>query len=221
MRVRKKKSGDARFLAHKDITLEYDREAPEMIHLNEIFPEYSRFRIEIGCGKGSFIVEEAKRNPDVAFVAVEKVRDVIIFAMEKVTAAGLANVRFLCADAEKLDKLFAADTFERIYINFCDPWPKSNQAKRRLTHHNFLNQYRKVLKPGGEIHFKTDNDKLFEWSLEEIPQYGWALQEVTRDLHANGPVGVMTDYEKKFHELGKNINRCVAVMQPRESEMAE
>ena len=103
---------------------------------------------------------------------------------------------------------------DRLYINFCDPWPKSNQKRRRLTHGNFLKCYRQVLPMGGQIHFKTDNDKLFQWSVEEIPQYGFALSEVTRDLHANGPVGVMTDYEAKFYELGKNINRCVATMEP-------
>jgi tRNA (guanine-N7-)-methyltransferase len=101
---------------------------------------------------------------------------------------------------------------DRIYINFCDPWPKSNQKKRRLTHGNFLKKYRQVLKAGGQIHFKTDNDKLFDWSVEEIPQFGFALSEVTRDLHGEGPVGVMTDYEAKFYGEGKNINRCVATM---------
>ena len=127
---------------------------------------------------------------------------------------GCGKGRFTAGTTAAEPDVFEPGEIDRIYINFCDPWPKSNQAKRRLTHHNFLNLYRKVLKDGGEIHFKTDNDKLFEWSVEEIPQYGWELRDVTRDLHANGPVGVMTDYEKKFHELGKNINRCVAVMQP-------
>ncbi|MGM9664874.1 MAG: tRNA (guanosine(46)-N7)-methyltransferase TrmB [Eubacteriales bacterium] len=212
MRVRKKKSGDARFLAQKDITLEYDREAPEMIHLNEVFPEYSRFRIEIGCGKGSFIVEEAKRNPDVAFVAVEKVRDVIIFAMEKVTAAGLANVRFLCADAEKLDKLFAADTFERIYINFCDPWPKARHAKRRLTYRKFLEKFKPLLRDDGDVAFKTDNRALFDFSLEEFPAAGFELCDVTFDLHASewAEENIMTEYEKNFSEKGFKINRLVA-----------
>lgn len=212
MRVRKKKSGDARFLAQKDITLEYDREAPEMIHLNEVFPEYSRFRIEIGCGKGSFIVEEAKRNPDVAFVAVEKVRDVIIFAMEKVTAAGLANVRFLCADAEKLDKLFAADTFERIYINFCDPWPKARHAKRRLTYRKFLEKFKPLLRDDGTVAFKTDNRALFDFSLEEFPAAGFELRDVTFDLHASewAEENIMTEYEKNFSEKGFKMNRLVA-----------
>ena len=110
--------------------------------------------------------------------------------------------------------MFAPAEVDRLYINFCDPWPKSNQKRRRLTHGNFLKCYRQVLPMGGQIHFKTDNDKLFHWSVEEIPQYGFALSEVTRDLHADGPVGVMTDYAAKFYELGKNINRCVATMEP-------
>ena len=105
----------------------------------------------------------------------------------------------------------------RIYINFCDPWPRSNQKKRRLTHGNFLQLYRRVLPLGGEIHFKSDNDKLFEWSLEEIPLFGFRLSQVTRDLHAGGPVGVMTDYEAKFYQQGVTINRCVATMVPWEA----
>ena len=181
---------------------------------HELMPDAKEIRLELGCGKGRFTAETAAAEPDVLLIAVEKVPDAMVVAMERAKNDDLKNVWFVDGDAALLPDMFAPDEIDRIYINFCDPWPKSNQAKRRLTHHNFLNQYRKVLKPGGEIHFKTDNDKLFEWSLEEIPQYGWALQEVTRDLHANGPVGVMTDYEQKFHELGKNINRCVAVMQP-------
>ena len=190
-------------------------------HWQELMPDAKEIRLELGCGKGRFTAGTAAAEPDVLLIAVEKVPDAMVVAMERARDAGLKNVFFVDGDAALLPDMFAPDEVDRIYINFCDPWPKSNQAKRRLTHHNFLNQYRKVLKPGGEIHFKTDNDKLFEWSLEEIPQYGWALQEVTRDLHANGPVGVMTDYEKTFHELGKNNNRCVAVMQPWEPEMAE
>ena len=187
-------------------------------HWRELMPGAKELRLELGCGKGRFTCQTAAADPDVLFIAVERVPDAMVMAMEKARSLELSNVFFVDADAADLPEFFAPDEVDLIYINFCDPWPKSNQAKRRLTHHNFLNQYRKVLKPGGEIHFKTDNDKLFEWSLEEIPQYGWALQEVTRNLHANGPVGVMTDYEHKFHELGKNINRCVAVMQPWEPE---
>lgn len=183
-------------------------------HWRELMPEARELRVELGCGKGRFTAGTAAAEPDVLFVAVEMVPDAMVVAMERCAAEGLRNVRFIDANANILPEFFAPGEVDRIYINFCDPWPKSNQAKRRLTHHNFLNLYRKVLKDGGEIHFKTDNDKLFEWSVEEIPQYGWALREVTRDLHADGPVGVMTDYEKKFFELGKNINRCVAAKMP-------
>ena len=146
-------------------------------------------------------------------IAVEKVPDAMVVAMERVRDAGLTNVFFIDADAALLPELFAPGEVDRIYINFCDPWPRSNQKKRRLTHGNFLRQYRRVLRPAGQIHFKTDNDKLFAWSVEEIPQFGFSLSEVTTDLHADGPVGVMTDYEAKFFAEGKNINRCVATME--------
>ena len=180
----------------------------------ELKPGCTALWVELGCGKGKFTAETARENPDVLLIAVEKVPDAMVVAMERAKNAGLKNVFFVDGDAALLTDMFAPGEVDRIYINFCDPWPKSNQAKRRLTHHNFLNLYRKVLRDGGEIHFKTDNDKLFEWSVEEIPQYGWELREVTRNLHADVPVGVMTDYEKKFFELGKNINRCVAAEIP-------
>lgn len=183
-------------------------------HWRELMPQAREVRLELGCGKGRFTVGTAEAESDVLLIAVEKVPDAMVVAMERAKNAGLKNVFFVDGDAALLTDMFAPGEVDRIYINFCDPWPKSNQAKRRLTHHNFLNLYRKVLRDGGEIHFKTDNDKLFEWSVEEIPQYGWELREVTRNLHADGPVGVMTDYEKKFFELGKNINRCVAAEIP-------
>ena len=181
-------------------------------HWRELMPDAENIRLELGCGKGRFTAETAKQHPDTLFIAVEKVPDAMVVAMERCKAEGLTNVFFIDGDAALLPDMFAPGSVDRIYINFCDPWPKSNQKKRRLTHGNFLRQYRKVLRPAGEIHFKTDNDKLFAWSLEEIPQFGFTLSEVTADLHRNGPVGVMTDYEAKFHELGKNINRLVATM---------
>lgn len=179
-----------------------------------LMPQCTEMRLELGCGKGRFTADSAAAEPDVLFIAVEKVPDAMVVAMERCTARGLKNVYFIDGDAALLPDMFDAGEVDRIYINFCDPWPKSNQKKRRLTHGNFLKQYRKVLPMGGQIHFKTDNDKLFEWSVEEIPQFGFALSEVTRDLHAAGPIGVMTDYEAKFYGLGKNINRCVATMVP-------
>ena len=180
----------------------------------ELMPEARELRVELGCGKGGFTVGTAAAEPEVLLIAVEKVPDAMVVAMEKARDAALRNVWFVDGDAALLPDMFADGEIDRLYINFCDPWPKSNQKRRRLTHGNFLKCYRQVLPMGGQIHFKTDNDKLFQWSVEEIPQYGFALSEVTHDLHADGPVGVMTDYEAKFYELGKNINRCVATMEP-------
>ena len=170
----------------------------------ELLPDARELRVELGCGKGRFTAETAAAEPDVLLIAVEKVPDAMVVAMERARDAGLHNVFFVDGDAACLPDFFAPGEVDRIYINFCDPWPKSNQKKRRLTHGNFLQLYRRVLPMGGEIHFKSDNDKLFEWSLEEIPQFGFRLSQVTRDLHANGPVGVMTDYEAKFYQQGSH-----------------
>ena len=180
---------------------------------HDLMPEAKEIRVELGCGKGRFTVETAAAEPDVLLIAVEKVPDAMVVAMERAAKAELHNVFFIDIDANQLPEIFDAGEVDRIYVNFCDPWPRSNQKKRRLTHGNFLRQYRRVLRPAGQIHFKTDNDKLFAWSVEEIPQFGFSLSEVTTDLHADGPVGVMTDYEAKFFAEGKNINRCVATME--------
>ena len=181
-------------------------------HWRDLMPQARELRVELGCGKGRFTHGTAAAEPDVLFIAIEMVPDAMVVAMEKARDAALRNVWFVDGDAALLPDMFADGEIDRLYINFCDPWPKSNQKKRRLTHGNFLKKYRQVLAEGGQIHFKTDNDKLFEWSLEEIPQFGFTLSEVTRDLHADGPVGVMTDYERKFYGEGKSINRCVATM---------
>lgn len=166
--------------------------------------------LEIGCGKGRFTADTAVTIPDKLLVAVERVPDAMVIGMERVTGAGIENVRFIDADAAELCEIFADGEVSRIYINFCDPWVKKRHAKRRLTSEGFLNIYRQILAPNAEIHFKTDNVGLFEFSLEEFERCGYILSEVTRDLHANGPVGIMTDYEKKFFEQGMKINRCVA-----------
>jgi len=212
MRMRKKKNLQSRMEACRCCWIT-DPQARKG-HWRELFPQAKQIRVEVGCGKGRFTMETAKAEPDILLIAVEKVPDAMVVAMERCRDAGLTNVFFVDGDAASLPDLFEADEVDRLYINFCDPWPRSNQARRRLTHGNFLQIYRKVLKLGGQIHFKTDNDKLFAWSVEEIPQFGFSLSEVTTDLHADGPVGVMTDYEAKFYAEGKNINRCVATMDP-------
>lgn len=176
----------------------------------ESFPGYDRLYLELGCGKGRFTADTAELMPDTLYIAMEKVPDAMILAMERVRERGIKNVRFIDGDAIKLAEMFAPGEAARIYINFCDPWPKSRDAKHRLTFPGFLRLYADVLPLGGEIHFKTDNTPLFSWSLEQFENEGWALSEKTNDLHANGPVGFMTDYEAKFHAQGFPINRVVA-----------
>ena len=174
------------------------------------FPAFRQVQLEIGCGKGRFTVETAKQQPDTLLVAIEKVPDAMILAMERALREGLDNVRFLDFDAARLSELFAPGEVQRIYLNFSDPWPKSRDAKFRLTSPGFLRLYADALPPGGQIWFKTDNRPLFDWSVEQLSREGWAITELTHDLHANGPVGVMTDYEAKFHAEGLKINRLVA-----------
>ena len=176
----------------------------------EGFPACSRLYLELGCGKGSFTCASAQAEPEALFAAVERVPDAMVVAMERACEMGLGNVRFLDADAARLPELFDVGEADRIYINFCDPWPKKKQFKRRLTAPGFLALYRQILKPEGEIWFKTDNRDLFDWSEEQLLACGWQVSEVTRDLHANGPVGIMTDYEKKFYGEGKPICRLTA-----------
>lgn len=174
------------------------------------FPGHSALWLELGCGKGRFTADTAEKNPDVLLVAIEKVADAMIIGMERAFDRCIENVRFIDADALALPVLFAQDEVDRLFLNFSDPWPKNRDAKHRLTSPGFLALYESVLKPDGEIHFKTDNAPLFEYSVETLLKEGWTLSELTRDLHANGVIGVMTDYEAKFHEQGVKINRLVA-----------
>lgn len=174
------------------------------------FPGYSQLHVELGCGKGRFTADTAQQLPDTFLVAIEKVPDAMVVAMERVCALDLSNVRFMDRDVVLLPEIFEKGEVDRIYINFCDPWPKSRDAKYRLTAPDFLRKYADVLPLGGQIHFKTDNTPLFTWSVEQFTAEGWALSEVTNDLHANGPVGIMTDYEAKFYAEGLPINRLVA-----------
>ena len=176
----------------------------------EAFPACSRLELELGCGKGRFTADTAAASPETLLVAVEKVPDVMVLAMERCLRQKLENVRFMDRDAAKLPLLFAPGEVSRIYINFCDPWPKSRDAKFRLTAPAFLRLYADALPLGGQIWFKTDNTPLFAWSLQQFEAEGWALSERTDDLHANGPVGVMTDYEARFYEAGVPIHRLVA-----------
>ena len=137
--------------------------------------------------------------------------EAMVMAMEKVKAAGLTNVFFIGEDVAKAAEFFAPGEIDLLYINFCDPWPHKKHAPRRLTHAGFLKLYQQIMRPGSEIHFKTDNAGLFEFSLEQFAACGFPLRNVTRDLHKNGPVGIMTGYEEKFYQLGTPICRLEAI----------
>lgn len=176
----------------------------------ELMPGCKAVWLELGCGKGRFTAQTAQANPEALFIALERVADAMVVAMERCGEMGLQNVYFIDANAEALRDYFADGEIDRLYLNFSDPWPSKAQAKRRLTHPDFLRRYARVLGAGGEIHFKTDNTDLFEWSLFQFPKAGYTLSEVTRNLHARGVQGIMTDYEEKFYQEGKPICRCVA-----------
>ena len=167
--------------------------------------------IEIGCGKGTFIAQTAALNPSVRYIAVEKVSNVIVLAMEKVKESKLTNVRFIRGNFQTLSESFPDSSVDRIYLNFSDPWPKTGYAKRRLTHGGFLDIYKRILKEDGEIFFKTDNKELFDFSLESFESNGFILNNITYDLHNSGFTGnIMTEYEERFSQMGTPICRLEA-----------
>ncbi len=186
---------------------------PELAKGNwhKLFNNNNPIHLEIGCGKGKFISEMAKNNPDINYLAVDLFEDVLVLALEKSAARDVDNVRLFIGNAANLEDYFEFDEIERIYLNFSDPWKKNKQAKRRLTHKNFLNTYRKVLKNGNKICFKTDNKALFEFSLNSFAEENFKMSNITLDLHNSGFEGnVMTEYETKFSEMGMPIYRLEA-----------
>ena len=179
-----------------------------------LMPGCSALWVEVGCGKGKFTAETAQANPDVLLIAVERCREAMVVAMEKARAMGLKNVFFIDMDVANIEEIFTFGEIDRLFINFPDPWPRKKNAKRRLTHRSFLDKYCRVVRQGGEIHFKTDNAPLFEFSVEEFASCGLEVKNLTRNLHEQGIVGIMTGYEEKFYALGTPINRCEVVCKP-------
>lgn len=169
---------------------------------------YKSLHVELGCGKGLFTVGTALAEPSAFFVALEKSADAMVVALERAADSWLLNARFINGYAGDITEFFAQEEVSHIYINFCDPWPKPRHAKRRLTSGRYIDLYNQVLRPGGEVRLKTDDAPLFEFSLKEFERTGYEAADVTRNLHENGPVGVMTDYEAKFHAAGKPICRA-------------
>lgn len=208
MRMRRKKNLDSRLENCGELWVRNPDEYRG--RWRQLFGMNGQLHLEIGCGKGDFVLESANRYPDVMFVAVEKYRNVLLLAMEKVQAAGVKNVLFIDWDAARLGEVFDKDEIDRIYLNFSDPWPPKKRHKRRLTHENFLKVYDGFLVPGGEIWQETDNAGLFEFSLCSFSQFGYTLYDVTFDLHATDFDNITTEYERSFASQGMKIYRCVA-----------
>lgn len=176
--------------------------------------------IEIGMGKGKFLLTLAKEHPNINYIGIERYSSVLLRALEHLDQEedykDLGNVRFICMDAEKLPDVFAVGEVDKIYLNFSDPWPKARHAKRRLTSRQYFERYDKILAYDGVVEFKTDNRDLFEFSLEQVDLAGWVLLAKTFDLH-NDPTlsrgNVMTEYEEKFSALGHPIHKLIAMRQ--------
>jgi len=185
----------------------------EYIDLQKWFGNNNPLYLEIGCGKGRFSVEYAKAHPEINLLAIEKSGNVIVSACESAQKAGLSNLRFLKGGAEYLEKFLREDSVERIFLNFSCPFPKNKYASHRLTHHRFLEIYKRLMKKGAQIHQKTDNMHLFEFSIEQFSANGFALENVSLDLHNSGFEGnIMTEYEERFVNLGQPIYRLEAVL---------
>jgi len=169
--------------------------------------------VEFGSGYGGYLFKLSRLNRDINYLAFEWNSKVIIRGLKSMETEEINNFRFVHGDARRTDQYLEENSVDRIYLNFSDPWPKSRHTKRRLTSNKFLRDYASILKDGGELHFKTDNDDLFEYSVEEFQLCGWKLKMVTRDLHNSEYAGtnIMTEYEEKFSKEGKTINKLIAI----------
>lgn len=181
----------------------------------DVFGNDHPIRIEVGMGKGQFIIAMAQAYPEINFIGIERYDSVLLRAIQKLEREEdqPANLRFVCMDAGELPETFEKGEVDRIYLNFSDPWPKERHAKRRLTSREFLKRYEQIIEPGQYVEFKTDNVGLFDFSLEEIQDYGWILKDHTHDLHHHEYMNegnIMTEYEEKFSSQGNNICKLIA-----------
>ncbi|CQR48175.1 tRNA (guanine-N(7)-)-methyltransferase [Paraliobacillus sp. PM-2] len=210
MRARHKPWADE-FLKENDHLVKLDP-ASHKGQWQSVFQSNSPIHLEIGTGKGQFIVGMAKQFPNISFIGMEVVKSILVSAVQKGLEEKPNNVRLINENAEKLLEVFDENEVDKIYLNFSDPWPKNKHAKRRLTYQTFLELYKQILKPNGEVILKTDNKKLFEYSLVSFSQFGMKLEEVVLDLHEfNDPTNIKTEYEEKFSAKGQPIYRCRAV----------
>lgn len=179
-----------------------------------LFPKKQPIHIEIGMGKGRFIMDMAKAHPDINYVGIERYSSVLLRALQKMDelTEKPENVRFVCMDAKTITDVFAEGEVDRIYLNFSDPWPKDRHAKRRLPSRQFLEKYDTILKKEGTLEFKTDNKDLFDFAVSELPEAGWKAKEITYDLHNDPRLNegnIMTEYEEKFSSIGNPICKYI------------
>ena len=224
--MRRKKYLDERIDGVGDVLLPYHTEGldartaileKEYLDYAELFGNDNPVELEIGCGKGGFICQLARLHPEMNYIAVEKQRNVIVSACEQAKSEGLTNVRFMDVGAEYLEKFLPPKSISRIYLNFSCPFPKKRFANRRLTSPRFLKTYAVILADGAEIHQKTDNMHLFEYSIEQFATLGYAIKNVSLDLHNSGFDGnIETEYEKKFSSAGLPIYRLEAYIKKAE-----
>ncbi|MGE6628830.1 tRNA (guanosine(46)-N7)-methyltransferase TrmB [Bacillus sp. NPDC077027] len=207
MRMRHKPWADDYLAEHAHIVVQDPMQYKGKWH--ELFGNDHPIHIEVGTGKGSFISGMGKLHPDVNYIGIELFKSVLVSAVDHVKEAGVSNVKLLNINAEVLTDIFADGEIDRVYLNFSDPWPKARHEKRRLTFKAFLKRYEQVLGDSGELHFKTDNRGLFEYSLKSFSAYGLLLTYVSLHLHEDGLEGnVMTEYEEKFSSMGQPIYRA-------------
>ena len=210
MRVRRRKGAEEHLANNPHYVILNPEDAKG--HWQEIFGNDKPIHIEVGSGKGAFITGMALQNPGINYIGIDIQVSVLSYALDKVLASGTENIRLLQVDGSSLTNYFADEEIDLLYLNFSDPWPKKKHAKRRLTYKTFLDTYKQILPEHGEIHLKTDNRGLFEYSLASFSQYGMVLKQVWLDLHASDYEGnVMTEYEQKFSDKGQVIYRVEAM----------
>ncbi|VHD61397.1 tRNA (guanine-N(7)-)-methyltransferase [Streptococcus pyogenes] len=209
MRVRKRKGAEEHLANNPHYVILNPEDVKGRWH--DVFGNDRPIHIEVGSGKGGFITGMALKNPDINYIGIDIQLSVLSYALDKVLASEVPNVKLLRVDGSSLTNYFEDGEVDMMYLNFSDPWPKTKHEKRRLTYKDFLDTYKRILPEHGEIHFKTDNQGLFEYSLASFSQYGMTLRQIWLDLHASNYEGnVMTEYEEKFSNKGQVIYRVEA-----------
>ena len=212
MRVRNRKGATELLEAHPQYVILNPADAKG--RWQEIFANDHPIHIEVGSGKGAFVSGMAKANPEINYIGIDIQKSVLSYALDKVLATDVPNIKLLWVDGSDLTDYFEEGEIDRLYLNFSDPWPKKRHEKRRLTYQSFLATYQQILPENGEIHFKTDNRGLFEYSLVSFSQYGMKLKGVWLDLHASDfEDNVLTEYEQKFANKGQVIYRVEAAFE--------